>query len=116
MYKSRVETFNQVLYFHHLIFSLFILQDDDMKSKVQYFTCVPKQKYSGGKGKGRTVLCVCVCVAVPDPQVADPLSSGPRSSSTVCISMVPIRLVLEQKKISWREEKKPKYFATVLLE
>lgn len=59
MYKSRVETFNQVLYFHHLIFSLFILQDDDMKSKVQYFTCVPKQKYGGGRGKGRTVLRVC---------------------------------------------------------
>lgn len=38
MYKSRVETFNQVHYFHHLIFFfLCILQDDDMRNKLQYF-------------------------------------------------------------------------------
>lgn len=34
MYKSRVETFNQVHYFHHLIFLLlFMLQDDDMRKQ-----------------------------------------------------------------------------------
>ena len=64
MYKSRVETFNQVLYFHHLIF-LFILQDDDVEeknkqkkpNKLQYFISKPEQKYGGEEGR-QTVLCL----------------------------------------------------------
>lgn len=58
MYKSRVETFNQVHYFHHLIFLLFILQDDDMKNKLQYFICMPEQKYNSGKGRQNSILCL----------------------------------------------------------
>lgn len=66
MYKSRVETFNQVHYFHHLIF-LFILQDDDMRNKLQYFICMPEQKYSSGKGKAEQYFVSVVMIA---PQVA----------------------------------------------
>lgn len=51
MYKSRVETFKQVQYFHHLMFLLFISQDDGMKNKLQHFIDMPKQKYT-------SVLCV----------------------------------------------------------
>lgn len=58
MYKSRVETFNQVHYFHHLIFLLFILQDDDMKNKLQYFICMPEQKYRSGEGRQNSILCL----------------------------------------------------------
>lgn len=73
MYKSRVETFNQVHYFHHLIFFLFILQDDDMKDKLQYFICMPEQKYRGGKGRQKSILSVAMIA----PQVEGPLSSYP---------------------------------------
>lgn len=73
MYKSRVETFNQVHYFHHLIFMLFILQDDDVKNKLQYFIYMPEQKYTSG-GKAEQYI---VSVAMRAPQVAGPLSSCP---------------------------------------
>lgn len=71
MYKSRVETFNQVHYFHHLIF-LFILQDD-MKNKLQYFICMPEQKYRGGKWRQNSIVSVVMIT----PQVAGPASSCP---------------------------------------
>lgn len=71
MYKSRVETFNQVHYFHHLIF-LFILQDD-MKNKLQYFICMPEQKYRGGKWRQNSIVSVVMIL----PQVAGPASSCP---------------------------------------
>lgn len=70
MYKSRVETFNQVCYFHHLNF-LVILQGDGMKNKLWYFICVPEQKYRSGQGRQNSVLSVAMIV----PQVAGPMSS-----------------------------------------
>lgn len=50
MYKSRVETFNRVLDFHHLIFSLFILQDDDVnKQTAVLHSCSETEAQTVGK-------------------------------------------------------------------
>lgn len=61
MYKSRVETFNQVYYFHHLIFLFYIIQEDDMENNLQYFIHRPKQKYRTGKGRWNSTLCLWLC-------------------------------------------------------
>lgn len=61
MYKSRVETFNQVYYFHHLIFLFYIIQEDDMENNLQYFIHRPKQKYRRGKGRWNSTLCLWLC-------------------------------------------------------
>lgn len=52
MYKSRVETFNQVHYFHYLMF-LFIIQDGDDMKETNCSTSY-EQKYRSGEGGGRT--------------------------------------------------------------
>lgn len=75
MYKSRVETFNQVHHFHHPIFLLlFILQDDDMRKQtavLHLYAWTEVQKWNG-----ESEQCWGSVVTIA-PQVADPVSSSP---------------------------------------
>lgn len=55
MYKSRVETFNQVRYFNRLIFVVYITRWW-VKNKLQYSVWMPEQKYTSGRGRQNIIL------------------------------------------------------------
>lgn len=60
MYKSRVETFNQVHYFHHPILLLFILQDDDKKKTNRSTSFESLNRSTEVERKRQNIFCVCL--------------------------------------------------------
>lgn len=93
MYKSRVETFNQVRYFNRLIFVVYITRWW-VKNKLQYSVWMPEQKYTSGRGRQNIILGMWrwLLHRWQVRWVHIPLEMG---CLTMCISKLPFVLIFQ---------------------